>query len=763
MKSGLSKLSYKQIIDELAASYGIEPEYRDTWGRVHRTSLGAKRNILKGLGVGVDTEAQANEAWNAREKDKWLRMAEPTVVATLSSPPKELTFQIPLRSQSASADSVTEDLEVSLKVTDENGTVRRLDFTYKDLSFCETRQVDNKVYERWSLPFPQLQTLGYYRFHLSVSTEAQQKSQTIFVAICPDKAYLPPSLQGDGRAAGIAISLYGVRSRRNWGVGDLGDLKEIVDWVAEDLHGSIVGLNPLHAIFNRSPYNTSPYLPTSRFYRNFIYLDVPAMKDYQDSPEAQTLVNAPETQRLLSKLRASETVQYEQVAALKQKVLKEIFQAFLENHWNKPGHKTDHQKELENYIEREGLLLDNFATFCALDSAIHSRDPQVWTWPQWPPEYQRPDSKAVQRFQQEHSQEVLFYKYVQWQIENQLSEVQSFARKRGMCIGLYHDLSVAIDRFGGDFWAYQDFFVSGIHVGAPPDAFSQHGQDWGSPPPNMKRFQESGYDLFVKEIQKNCAFGGALRIDHVMRLFRIYCIPDGEPPKKGAYLSQPFEDLLRILALESIRNEVVIIGEDLGTVPLHIRDRLKEKNIFSYRLLYFEKDDEQDFVRPQDYPELALVTVATHDLPTLAGFWTHRDIEVRKEAGMFAKQQAVINAVAERDEDKQKLLACLQDLDLLSAGCDRGVRTYPEVTGKVHNAVIGFLALTPAKLFVLSQDDLFKEKDQQNLPGTTAEYPNWSLKMKYSVEQLRKDPNAKAFCDMFRDWIDRSGRNKRTV
>jgi len=421
-----------------------------------------------------------------------LRMAEPTIVATLSIQPKELIFQIPRRTQGASPDTATKDLEVSLEVIDEDSVVQHFAFTHKDLSFYETKQVDNRVYERWSLPFPQLQTLGYYRFHLPVRTEAQQESQSIFVAICPDKAYIPPALQGDGRAAGIAISLYGVRSGRNWGVGDFGDLKEIVDWVAEDLHGDIVDLNPLHAIFNRRPFNTSPYLPISRFYRNFIYLDIPAMKDYQDSPEAQTLVNAPETQRLLSRLRASETVQYERVTALKQKVLKEVFQAFFENHWSKPERKTDHQRELENYIKREGLLLDNFATF-----------------------------------------------------------------------------------------------------------------------------------------------GGALR--------------------------------------------------------------------------------------------------------------------------------TVINAVAEREEDKQKLLARLQDMDLLSADCDRGVRTYPEVTGEVHNAVVGFLALTTAKLFVLSQDDLFKEKDQQNLPGTTAEYPNWSLKMKYTVEQLRKDPNAKAFCDMFRDWIDRSGRNKRTV
>ncbi|MCK4729306.1 MAG: 4-alpha-glucanotransferase [Desulfobacterales bacterium] len=755
MKNHLFRLSHKQIIDKLAASYGIEPEYIDNWGRTHPTTVETNKKILKAMGVVVDTPRQAKEAWLARLEQRASYLAEPAIVASLSALPKELAFQLPLEVQGA----VPEGLKVSLTITDEQGVTRNFSYTQKDLTYSGTIQPGSTTYHSFGVPFPQLQALGHYRFYLSVSMGDQHKSQDISVAVCPDKAYIPPVLQGNGRTAGIAVSLYGVRSEKNWGVGDFGDLKEILDWVAEDLHGGVIGINPLHATFNRTPFNTSPYLPMSRFYRNFIYLDVPAMEDYQDAPEAQALVDAPKTQRLLSELRASETVRYEQVAELKQEVLKAVFQTFLKNHWNRTGGKTDRQKELEEYIEGEDLLLDNFATFCALDSAIRSRDPKMWTWSQWPAEYQRPDTDAVQRFRQEYWQEVLFYKYIQWQLEKQLGQIQDYAKSRGMCIGLYHDLALAIDRFSADFWAYQDFFVSELRVGAPPDAFSQHGQDWGFPPPDMEKFREIGYDLFVKEIQKNCAFGGALRIDHVMRFFHLYCIPEGEPPRKGAYVSQPFEDLLRILALESVRNQVVIIGEDLGTVPVYIRDILGETNIFSYRLLYFEKDDQQGFILPQDYPELALVTVTTHDLPTLAGFWTHRDIEVRKEAGMFDNEQAVMKAAAERTADKKRLLGLLQELGLLPGDCSIDVNAYPEVTGELQNAVVGFLALTPAKLFILSQEDLFKETDQQNLPGTTAEYPNWSLKMKYTLEQLRKDPNVRTFCEMFRNWIDRSGRN----
>jgi 4-alpha-glucanotransferase len=758
VESGLSKASYEKNIDELAASYGIEPEYEDTWGRVHPTSLGTKLNILKALGVDAGAEAQANEAWDVRQNGHLSQLTKRSVVASLSSLPNEIVFQIPSKVPGTLTGPPNKDLEVSLKVTGEHVRVQRFAFTADDLTFCEARRVGNTLYEHWSLPFPQLQTLGYYRFHLTVHVGSQQWSQTIYVAVCPDKAYIPPALQGDGRVAGIAISLYGVRSKKNWGIGDLSDLKEVLTWAAQDLQASIVGLNPLHATFNRTPFNTSPYLPVSRFYRNFIYLDIPAVEDYQDSPEAQEMVRAPETQRLLSELRASETVQYEEAAGLKQKVLRQVFQTFLRNHWNRAGRQSDRHKELKNYIDKEGLLLDNFATFCAIDSAMRSRYPEMWTWSQWPLEYQRPDTQAVRQFHQEHWQEILFYKYIQWQLEKQLAEVQDHARRLGMCIGLYHDLALAVDRFSADFWAYQDFFIAKLRMGAPPDAFSQHGQDWGLPLPNMEKVRETGYDLLVKEIQKNCAFAGALRIDHVMRFFHLYCIPEGELPSDGAYVSQPFEDLIRIVALESVRNQVVIVGEDLGTVPANMRDILAKANIFSYRLLYFEKDDQQNFILPQDYPELAVVTVTTHDLPTLAGFWTHRDIKIRDGAGMFDSQQAVMNASDEREADKRKLLALLEDLSLMPGHLDKNA--YPEVTGEIHNAVVGFLAMTPAKLFILSQEDLFKETEQQNLPGTTVEYPNWSVKMRYTVEQLRSDPKARTFCDMFRAVISKSGRNK---
>ena len=317
---------------------------------------------------------------------------------------------------------------------------------------------------------------------------------------------------------------------------------------------------------------------------------------------------------------------------------------------------------------------------------------------------------------------------------------------------------MAIDRSAADAWAYQDYFHPRLRVGAPPDAFAQQGQDWGFPPPNIEKIAEDGYAFFIQEIRKNSRFCGALRIDHVMRLFHLYCIPEGSPPSDGAYISQPYTDLLKILALESVRNQVVIIGEDLGTVSDYIRKELTDSNILSYRLLYFEKDGEQNFIDPGDYPSLALVTISTHDLPTLAGFWSCKDIELREKLGMFENPEAVSHASEERGADKRKLLELARKHRMDC--CHPEGHVCDEITGDVHNALVGLLAITPCKLLVLSQEDLFKEKRQQNVPGTTDGYPNWSIKMKYTVEELDSDREAIDYARMFRGWVEKSGRDR---
>ena len=318
----------------------------------------------------------------------------------------------------------------------------------------------------------------------------------------------------------------------------------------------------------------------------------------------------------------------------------------------------------------------------------------------------------------------MFYQYLQWQIDLQLAAAQQRARDRHLSIGLYHDLALATDRFGSDLWAHRPFYVAGCRVGSPPDDFSPKGQDWAFPPPNSARHREDGYRLFAESIRKNCRHGGALRIDHVMRLFRLFWIPDGSDATEGAYVRERNEDLVRILALESVRNQVVVVGEDLGTVEPSIRETLARFGILSYRLFYFEKNERGEFRRSDEYPRQALVSSTTHDLPTLAGFWVGADIAARRAAGII-DDEAQRAQREQRQTEKQKMLDVLFQLGLLRADLPRVAEAYAELTGELHNAIVGFLARTPSQLLAINQEDLTKEVNQQNLPGSTWQYPNW--------------------------------------
>jgi 4-alpha-glucanotransferase len=294
-------------------------------------------------------------------------------------------------------------------------------------------------------------------------------------------------------------------------------------------------------------------------------------------------------------------------------------------------------------------------------------------------------------------------------------------------------------------------------VGAPPDDFAPQGQDWGFPPPNSQRHYEDGYRLFAESIRRNCAHGGALRIDHVMRLFRLYWIPEGCDATQGAYVREMSQDFVRVLALESVRNRVTVIGEDLGTVEPEIRETLAQFGILSYRLFYFEKNKDGSFHAPSEYPQQALVSSTTHDLPTIAGFWIGADIEARLKAGAI-DQNAYRAQWESRISERQNMLDRLFQEGLLRADLPRRAADYTELTGDLHHAVIGFLARTPSQLLVVNQEDLTKETAQQNLPGTTWQYPNWGHKMRYSVEELRTGQVARGFANMVRDWVMASGR-----
>jgi 4-alpha-glucanotransferase len=517
----------------------------------------------------------------------------------------------------------------------------------------------------------------------------------------------------EGRVSGVAISLYSLRSQRNQGCGDFTDLKNFCTWAAKTLGAGFLALNPLHAIPNRQPYNTSPYLPTTTLFRNFLYLDVtqvagcPPLDKWKDKLQA---------------LRNTPHVEYEEVAEWKLAVLREAFMTFTGS------------AEFDAYRAAQGESLTLFATYCALYDAIHTEQPDVWLWQDWPEQYRDPASAAVAEFAKTHSTQVLFYEWLQWWIDIQLAAAQKHAVEScGMSIGLYHDLALAVDRSGFDAWAFRDYYIKGCRVGSPPDDFAPEGQDWSFPPPNTAKHKASGYKQFIATIRNNCQHGGALRLDHVMRLFRLFWIPDGFKAADGTYVHDNAQDLLRILALESLRNNVLVIGEDLGTITDEMREGLKNAGILSYRLLYFERHWDGRFKQPHEYPEQALVCTTTHDLPTIAGFWTGHDIDVRRNVGLILDDASYQQQKQQRQSDKVKLLEALYEAKVLEGDVDSNAAELPE---KVRTAIFDFLRATPSKLFAFTQDDLTRFPEQQNMPGTTWQHPNWRHKMPVAIEDL---------------------------
>ena len=744
----------REELENAARACGIETEYWDVWHQPHRATESTLAAILASLNAAPSSGPALERSIEEREWRGWRTTLPPTVLITAEKLPHRVP--VTLSAEQASATGV-------LEIRQEDGTSSRIPVSFSDLPMAAEKTVDGKQFVRKTVTLPDALPLGYHTLTIetttietTIETEVQAAATTRLI-VCPDRVYQPDWLES-GRAAGLAVSLYGLRSKRNWGCGDTTDLKNLIDWVAERAGADFIALNPLHDIPNRQPYNISPYLPNSIFFRNPLYLDIQAMEDFERCEKARALRASANVENEIQALRDSQFVEYERVFRLKIRFLKLLFHNFLLER-RQGSARAD---QFRAYVDREGDLLHRFAVHAALDDSIHSHCPEIWTWREWPEQYQDPESSATAEFARKHWRKVLFHKYLQWQLDLQFAAAQEHAQRKGLRVGLYHDLALATDRFGSDLWAHRGFYVAGCRVGAPPDSFSPKGQDWAFPPPNSERHFEDGYGLFAESIRKNSRHGGALRIDHVMRFFRLYWIPDGAEATDGAYVQDRFEDLLRILALESVRGKLAaVVGEDLGTVPDHIREVLHRFGILSYRLLYFEQDNGR-FRRPDEYPRDSLVSVTTHDLPTLAGFWLGRDIEARHSAGLLP-DDAYRGMLDDRTREKQRILDVLNELHLLPDWLPRNAHEIPELTGEIHNAIVGFLSSTPAKLMVLNQEDLLKETAQQNLPGTTEQYPNWRRKMLCTVEELWTSPDVQAFAQMFRNWLERTGRLKPTA
>jgi 4-alpha-glucanotransferase len=508
------------------------------------------------------------------------------------------------------------------------------------------------------------------------------------LVVTPGRCHLPPEL----RTWGWAVQLYAARSKQSWGIGDLGDLRTLQSWAASQGAG-VLALNPLHAGGPALPQQPSPYYPSSRRYRNPLFLrveDVPGAADAVEDVERLA--------RLGRELNQQRIIDRDRVWALKREALEACFTRF----------RGDDQ--MDRWRAEQGESLVRFATYCAI------ADEHGNGWQSWPTELQRPDSPGVSRFAEEHADAVRFHTWLQWVLEQQLSATASFP--------VIHDLAVGFDPGGADAWAWQDVLALDMRVGAPPDEFNTAGQDWGLPPFVPWKLRHARYEPIIETLRAGLRHAGGLRIDHVMGLFRLFWVPPESGPTGGGYVRYPAHDLLDIVALESHRSRAFVVGEDLGTVEDTVRAELHDRGVLSYRLLWFEPGP------PPTYPSQALAAVTTHDLPTIAGMWTRSDLQDQRDAGLEPNEGG-------ETEVRSRLQQAAGVAD------DAAVE---EVTLRAHQALAG----APSKVLLATLDDALCVPERPNMPGTTDSWPNWSIALPQPIEELMEDPHAAAIADALR-------------
>jgi 4-alpha-glucanotransferase len=537
----------------------------------------------------------------------------------------------------------------------------------------------------------------------------------------------PEERLGDRPGYGLWANLYSLRSDRGLGVGSLSDLRQLVRFAA-DAGAVFVGTSPLHALRNRGP-DISPYQPSSRLFRNPLYLDVTGIPEWADAPAARRRLDA--RAELRRRLLAADRIDYDACAGLHRELMGELHAAFRVRH---AGRDTERGRAYARYRRERGDLLRDFATFCALEERLaedgHPRD-----WRSWPAPFRSAGSAAVRDFRASHAEAIDFHVFQQFELDRQLAAVARDAREAGLLLGLYPDLALGSAASGFDAWAFPEAFVSDASLGAPPDAYAREGQNWGIPPLHPRGLLRDSGGLFRRLLRSGFEHAGMLRIDHVMSVIRQYWIPAGEPATEGAYVRFPARELLDVVAEESRRAGALVVGEDLGTVPPGLAPLLARYGVLSSRVLVFERDARGTFRPAHRYSRRALVTANTHDLPTLAALWSGRDLALRRELGLLRDEARVAEAEAERDGLRRALLRRLtRDGDLPLGVTDP---PYAELCAAVYR----FLCRTPSPLAGVSWDDLAGETEPVNVPGVPAEvFPSWTRRMRRSLEALTRDP-----------------------
>jgi 4-alpha-glucanotransferase len=701
-------------IERLARLRGIGDAYHDYRGELKYFSLETKISLLRAMGCAVDEPAALALELGRLETDSRRRFLPPIAAAHGS----RIGIDINVTAQEFGSTLVW-------SVCLEDGSQRDGTTSTADCAEIWRGEVDGTWITRRRFELPIDLPAGYHELEAKIGAGTAARS---LLVISPPQCYEPAPIVAGRRLWGIAVQLYTLRSRDNWGIGDFNDLRSLIRWVAP--HGAgFIGLNPLHALAPADPARASPYSASNRHFLNVLYISVPLVPEFSDCAAVRERLAGSSAAHRLRDLRGCELVDYRGVADLKFEMLELLYRDFRDRHL---AAGTGRARDFLAFVATGGDLLRTHARFDALDRYLRAASGSASGWQSWPEEFRDVNGKAAMQFAAAHPQEIEFYAYLQWLAHEQLRGAQALARELGMSIGLYGDYAVGANPSGSETWADRSSYCLGAEIGAPPDPLALKGQGWGIPPQDPSVMLAQRLQGFARLIRSNMHCYGALRLDHVMSLFRLWWVAAGFSSADGAYVHYPLEQLLTVLSLESVRNACLVVGEDLGVVPDEMRRAMPEYGLFNYKVLLFEKLDGR-FRRPEEYVRRALATATTHDLPTLRSYWEGHDIELRRRLNLYPSAEREGEVTRQRAHDRELLLAALQEQGLKPA---QQATPFDPFTAEFAHAVHLYLARSATALTALQIEDLLGMTEPVNVPGTDREYPNWRRKVTADIEDI---------------------------
>lgn len=692
----MSALTSTQVLAQLAERYGISANYYDWVGEFVEVSTDTLVAVLAALDVDASTEEAAQAALEAADERTWKQALPPTTV-TRAGIAKEILVHVPAGQP------------VTVTVRLEDGSTRQAEQLEH---LVEPRLIDGAAVGEAKFGLPADLPIGWHQI-VAVIGDAQQPAElsratrsrsrnpdgtvTATLIVAPDSA----SSNVDHRVWGIMAQVYQARSAESWGIGDLRDLRTLGTWGAEN-DADFVLVNPFHSPSVTTPIEPSPYLPTSRLFGD------PSLIRIEDLVEEGQLLE-PETVRLRElasygqSMNRVDAIDRDASWLAKREALGICFEVA------RRGDPSD-WRAFGEFCEEEGESLIDFATWCALCEQFGGN------WRDWPQEFQDPSGAAVDEFRQQHADRIEFYCWVQFSLQRQKIRTQDSLLDAGMQIGVMNDLAVGVHPSGGDAWSLNHSLARGVSVGAPPDAYNQLGQDWSQPPLRPDALERTGYAPLRDMLRKAFIGAGALRIDHILGMFRQWWVPTGMPATEGTYVTFDHEAMIGVLLLEAERAGALVVGEDLGTVSKITRDVMAERHVYGTQVMWFEREDDNAPKRPEHYRVECLASVTTHDLPPTAGYLELAHVELRERLGLLTRpvdeeravEQATIDAYREN----------LQEAGRLDANS-----TTEEFVVALHE----HMAASASQLFQVALADLAGDRRPINQPGTYREYPNWTL------------------------------------